>query len=265
MIFDLHNDLPTSDMSVRDRRLKALSVTDSVIYAFWTTELQRPVEYIKKGLDDFGGSAGMFAVEDLGFLTDGDINALCEYKPLYCGLTHNSDNHLAGGAMGDGCLTEFGKEVIRRLNKADIAVDAAHLNRKSFYKVADVAERLINSHTGLDWMCGHCRNLTDGQIKIILSRGGIIGLTAVRDFIGGNDTVSYVQTIDGFVQRYGLDGASIGTDFYGTEPINGLRDYKDFASVRYMLENLGYTEQDIRKIFFENADNYFSYRRSSIK
>ena len=88
-----------------------------------------------------------------------------------------------------------------------------------------------------------------------------MGLTAVRDFIGGNSSADYIRLIDGFVQKFGIDGACIGTDFHGTEPLENLRNYDDFEQIEYALENLGYESADVRKIFYDNANNYFKYRR----
>ena len=98
-------------------------------------------------------------------------------------------------------------------------------------------------------------------MRLILQRGGIIGLTAVSDFIGGDTVNDYIHLIDTFIQKYGIDGVSIGTDFYGTKPLKGLLDYNDFNFVEYELEKYGYSHCDIRKIFYDNANNYFKYRR----
>lgn len=261
MIFDLHNDLPTGKLSNKDKRLEYVNTSDDVIYAFWTTELSDAAGFIRNGINELFSANQAFAIEDLGFANRLDVETIYDIKPYYCGLTHNGDNALAGGALGHGRLTAFGKTTVNRLNRAAIAIDSAHLNRESFFDVANAAYRLINTHTGLNSLCEHPRNLTDEQVKLILSRGGIVGLTAVRDFIGGNSSADYIRLIDGFVQKFGIDGACIGTDFHGTEPLENLRNYDDFEQIEYALENLGYESVDVRKIFYDNANNYFKYRR----
>ncbi len=263
MIFDLHNDLPTGFCSLSDACTAANDVSDSVIYAFWTSELAAPLPFIEAGIAALNGTGRYFAVEDLGFADNGAIDRICALPLCYCGLTHNTDNALAGGALGNGDLTARGKRAIARLNAAGIAVDTAHLNRKSFFEVADLADALIDSHTGVDFVCPHPRNLTDDQVLCILERGGIIGLTAVRDFIGGNRLTDYVCLIDRFVQKFGVDGVCIGTDFYGTEPLENLTGYADFYAAERLLSDLGYTDSDIRKIFYQNANQYFTNRRNS--
>lgn len=253
MIFDLHNDLPTDSTFSQN----AVSyVYDTVIYAFWTTELPNPLSTILNGLPKLRNAP--FGVEDLWFADDNSLQAICLRRPYYCSLTHNQENSLAGGALSSGRLTAKGKKVIKTLNGFNITVDAAHLNRKSFYDTAEIASKFIVSHTGLDFVCKHPRNLTVDQVKTVLNKGGIIGLAAVKDFIGGDTAEYFVKSIDSFVQHFGTDGVCIGTDFYGTTPIKGLRGYPDFAAVANMLTALGYTYKDVSKIFYENAKNFFT-------
>lgn len=260
MIFDLHNDLPTAKLSATERIRLLTGTVETVVYAFWTSELAEPLKFIADGMRELGGTIP-FAIEDLWFVNESNIDAVCSLRPVYCSLTHNGRNSLAGGALENGRLTSLGKFVVRKLNGAGIAVDVAHLGKESFNEVAALAERLIDSHTGLNCVCNHPRNLSDEQAQIILERGGIVGLTAVADFLGGNEADDYAGTINSFVQKFGIDGACIGTDFNGTQPLNGLTNYNDFENIANKLLSFGYTENDISKIFYDNANNYFKYRR----
>lgn len=262
MIFDLHNDLLTNRQDSDKQRSEMLSISDTVIYAVWTSELKDPMEYIRRTAARLPKYA-YFSVEDMGFADTNAVEKICSLRPAYCGLTHNADNVLAGGALGSGTLTARGNTVIKRLNAEGVCVDTAHLNRKSFFAVAEQASYLINSHTALESLHSHPRNLTDEQVNVLLQRNGIVGLTAVAGFIGGNSLQDYMRLIDCFVQKFGIDGACIGTDFYGTAPLDGLHSYNDFAALAYRLENLGYTHNDIQKLFYNNAYQYYSDRRKS--
>lgn len=259
MIFDLHNDLPTSEMSEWQQCDVVRNTNDTVIYAFWTTEMSVPFAYIRRGIRVLPCKA--FGVEDIGFASDADLEDLCALQPAYCGLTHNRANRFAGGALEDGALTAAGERAIRLMNRAGIVLDTAHLSRSCFFRATDLAERVIDSHTGWETVCSHPRNLTDEQVRRVREKDGLVGLTAVADFIGGDTVSDYVRLIDGFVQAYGIDGVSIGTDFYGTKPLRGLQNYRDFDGVTYALQNRGYTSTDIGKIFYDNAKQYFKYRR----
>ena len=260
MIFDLHNDLFTSGLSECEINRTVRTSRDKVIYAFWTTELSAPLPTITAKIAKYRDLGTLFAIEDAGFITEQDIVAVCELPLSYVGLTHNYDNALSGGAFGGGQLTKLGEKIVRALNAAGIPIDTAHINARSFYRVADMAERIINSHCGLYSIVGHPRNLTDEQIKLILRKGGVIGITAVSDFIGGDSISDYVRTLDSFVQSYGADSVCVGTDFHGTKPLKGLSSYEDFDEVIRRLSLLGYTDCDIKKILYENANGYFNRR-----
>lgn len=259
MVFDLHNDLPTADL---DRELKceiagvAAAEGNIVIYAVWTSEIPDPLPYIRS---EFGtGIYGkLFSIEDSWFVNERNLDEVIELSPLYCTLTHNGENALAGGALSDGALTKLGRKVVRRMSEAGIAIDTAHLNKRSFYEVIEISGRLLDSHTGLTGVYEHPRNLDDGQVRLLIEREGIIGLTAVRDFIGGSTVKSFVELIDSFVQKFGIERAAIGTDFFGTKPLDGLGNYDDFATVSIELMKLGYSREAVKKIFFTNANTFF--------
>lgn len=255
MIFDLHNDLVTARLSWAQKREKAHTTADEVIYACWTTRRRKPSLLIAHSAYILGRHR--IAIEDMGFVA-ADTTPLWERYPLaYAGLTHNDDNALAGGATGSGRMTPLGKEIVRKLNAARVPLDLSHLNRASFYDVLGCAERVLVSHTGWMRICEHPRNLDDTQVLEVLRRGGVVGIAAVRDFLGGDDVLAYACAIDRFVQHFGIDGVCIGSDFYGTEFLKGLRRYEDFDAVAQSLHRFGYTAQDIAKIFHENAAAYF--------
>ncbi|MDR0426559.1 MAG: dipeptidase [Clostridiales bacterium] len=259
MIFDLHNDLITSELTLAEKRRY---LTDTVpnlkglVVVYWMTRQKcfPRKEKLKKMKNLY------CAIEDLGYIQDTDYEALRLFEPLYCSLTWNEDNRLAGGADGVGSVTPAGREVIGKLNEYGIGVDTAHLNRTSFYEVADRGEKLLNSHTCLDCIFPHPRNITDRQIKLIIEKGGIVGLTLVSGFMAKTaaDANDYFMQIDTFVSKFGIDNLAIGTDFFGTDNLpEGLKNYYDFLALEYTLLNAGYKTADINRIFFENALRFF--------
>lgn len=262
MVFDLHNDLLTSGSPAIWRTVR--DTVDTVVYAFYTSELAHPMRTIARDALRLRENGKPFSVEDLGFADDRQISEICALSPAYCSLTHNAANALAGGALQDAPLTKRGKRAIAEMNRAGVAADTAHLGASAFFAVAECAERLIDSHTGLRCVCDHPRNVSDEQVRAILARGGIVGLTAVRSFLDGDDAQAYVRTIDTFVQKFGIDGACIGTDFFGTEPLRDLRGYSDFYRVAQELGKRGYTDAEIDKILYNNAKTYFSQERTFI-
>ncbi len=254
MVFDLHSDLPTSTLPLSSRVCTAQSEHSAVVYAVWTTRLADPWEYIRAETSAYRGT---FSIEDLWFVSDELLPSLCDLPVLYATLTHNRANALAGGAHEDAPLSMLGRRVLGAMRTANIALDTAHLGQSAFFAALECGTRVLNSHTGLMRVHPHARNLTDAQVRLLLERGGIVGLTPVSDFIDGDTIEHYVRLIDCFVQAFGPEGACIGTDFYGATPLKGLQSYADFAFVAEALKRLGYTAQDVENIFYKNAQRYF--------
>ena len=233
------------------------------ILAVWTTRLSIAGGDLKRMTDKVPEEFKRFAVEDLHFLDTQPLEILGEIPLLYVGLTWNYDNALAGGAKGTGGLSAKGRSVIRMAERLGVAVDTAHLNRKSFFETVDFAEgKLLCSHCCFDSVFNHVRNLSDEQIGLIKGRGGIVGMTLESSFLsdGKARLCDAVRHIDYFVSKFGLGSLALGTDFNGCTPPDELSDYRSLEKLGYELEKLGYTKENIRKIFYENANNFFTVR-----
>lgn len=252
MIFDCHNDILTSVLDERAivKAIRGYSKIGKVVCALWTSEGASLDFALKiKNRVEF-----CFAVEDMGFYNARDEEKLIALKPLYCSLTWNYDNRFAGGALGQSGLTRDGEELIGFLSENNVKIDTAHLNRKSFFDVAERSERIFCSHTSIDKLC-HCpRNLTDEQIKMVKERGGIVGLTPIRKF----NSLPFANTVDFYAQKYGIESLAVGSDFYGsTDFPEDFASYEDFAAVKEKLSKKGYTEYAVNRIFYANAANFF--------
>lgn len=261
MIFDFHNDILTSGLTKNYiKRVVKNNFNDSVVYVFWSTKLNDdPLKTIKRAFKSIKlPKKDFFAIEDLHFLHVYQVKELKSIPVLYCGLTWNYDNALAGGALGASGLTDKGEQIITELNNNKIIIDTAHLNSKSFYQVVEKADSVINSHTSLNNLHSHPRNLNDEQIELIIQKKGIIALTAVKDFLGGNSINDYIKHIDSFCEKFNIENLCIGTDFYGSTPLEGLQNYNDFDIIRYRLTNLGYSIENIDKIFYLNAKKFIA-------
>ncbi|MDR2202607.1 MAG: membrane dipeptidase [Clostridiales bacterium] len=262
MIFDLHNDLVTAKMPLEQmRRFIKSNARVKMTLAVWTSKIADPLPFIAEVIRQFSPLGNvLFAVEDLWFLTEKNLAALCALPLSYCTLAWDTDNAVAGGHKGTGGVTEFGKRAVAAMNKSGIAVDAAHLNERSFYNLLDLTDTLICSHACLKETRFHSRNLSPEQVKNIIARGGVVGLTAVADFLpdGEGARGGFVNQLCAFASRYGVDSLALGTDLFGTDPLKGLETYEKFASLAYDLEGAGFTAGEAEKILFRNADKFFS-------
>ena len=154
-----------------------------------------------------------------------------------------------------------GKRLISLLNEKNIAVDTAHISKGGFKDIADNAKIIVNSHTCFCGVYRHKRNIDDEQIKEIVERGGVIGVTFVGYFMTGDkkcDLSDLIKQIDYFCQKFGSDNLAVGSDFYGTDFLpDGLDDYSGYDKVKeYLSVNLGYKNSDIDKILYKNLADF---------
>jgi len=263
-IIDLHNDAITTlspeDFITYIKESKAAGV-DTILVSVYTTEMINPMQEIKKYrqiIDSINTDTRLLLhIEDAWFVNMQNIDELVSFAPYSVGLTWNQNNDLAGGALDDGNVTQLGKVIIEKLVANGIKIDLAHLNKQSFYSVAEVLEthdqRLLCTHACFDRVHPHPRNLDHGQVQTIVESGGIIGLTLVTDFLGGD----IYEHIKYFIENFGEDNLAIGTDFFGTAKLpDGLKKYKDFVDFKKVLLKNGLSKATIDKIFWRNASEY---------
>ena len=114
----------------------------------------------------------------------------------YLTLCHASDNDLcaactsmSGASMRsrdaqDSGLTEFGAQVVRRLNGLGMMVDVSHTSEQTVKDVLSVTRvPVIASHSGARGVSDHPRNLTDQQLRDIAAGGGVIQVYFVPFFL----------------------------------------------------------------------------------
>ena len=269
-LFDLHNDYflkLKSDTKKQKYVTKCKPDAENIVTALWTSELSNDesLREIERARDFVNSVPHLFlGVEDLHFLSKNNLEKFVSMRPVYAGLTWNSANCLAGGASESGKVTAFGKSVIKCLEANNIKIDTAHLNEDSFMDVSKISSKpLFCSHTAFFGLNPHARNLKDYQIKMIIDSGGLVGLCLVSDFLIGSkkcDTKDIVSHIDYFACKFGVNNIAIGTDFYGTKNLpKHATTYKDLISnLSHSLQELGYTEKCINKIFYDNASSFFA-------
>ncbi|MEW6356400.1 MAG: membrane dipeptidase [Planctomycetota bacterium] len=131
-------------------------------------------------------------------------------------LTYNRRNLIGTGCTerNDGGLSEFGRDVIRRMNELGILVDVPHSSRQTALDAARVSERPIAAtHTCCRALYDHPRGRTDEEIKAIAEKGGVIGILTIPTFIGEKGTlVSMLDQIDHVARLVGVAHVAIGTD-----------------------------------------------------
>jgi membrane dipeptidase len=125
-----------------------------------------------------------------GHAIDNDIGILREFHARsvrYMTLTHNAATEWADSssdAPRHNGLTEFGRQVIREMNRLGMLVDVSHVSDPTFYDVLETSRApVIASHSCCRALCDAPRNLDDAMIKALASRGGMIHITFHDGFL----------------------------------------------------------------------------------
>jgi membrane dipeptidase len=126
----------------------------------------------------------------------------------YMTLTWNNSTPWATSAMdettkGDSLprkgLTEFGKNLVRRMNALGMIVDISHVGEQTFWDAINTTTKpVIASHSCVYSLCPVFRNLKDDQIKAIGKNGGVIHLNFYSGFVDS----SYTRRVRDFNSKH---------------------------------------------------------------
>ncbi|MEQ1565531.1 MAG: membrane dipeptidase [Myxococcota bacterium] len=178
-------------------------------------------------------------------------------------LVHLTISDLGGTSSplgGDRGLTELGRRVIDRCNANRVLVDLAHTGRRTFWEAleahaSDVPP--IVSHTGLDEVRRHWRNVDDRQVRAIVDRGGVVGVMYQSNFLApvlwSCSRAAIVAHLAHVVERFGEDYAAIGTDYDGMiVPPHDLLDVTHHPLLVQDMLDRGWSPERIGKILGGN-------------
>lgn len=124
--------------------------------------------------------AALIGVEG-GHMMGNDLAVLRSFAALgvrYMTLTHMENNEWADSSTAKpehNGLTDFGKQVVRELNRLGIMVDISHVADKTFYDALAVSKApLIASHSSCRALCNAVRNMTDDMMRDLAKNGGVV-------------------------------------------------------------------------------------------
>lgn len=268
-IFDAHNDffteLNSKQIASYLKHLKLYHKNVKIISQVWTTELNNPIKFINKCNKIISISNNLcLGIEDLGFINEDNLkmymNKIIELRPISCGIVWNYDNALGGGALGKSGLTSIGEKVVKRLERNNVIIDTAHMNRKTFFDFCKITTKpIFNSHCNIYELHHHKRNIDEEQICKIISTNGLICLSFVGNFISGKNISSKEVALQIYyaIYKYGYKHFAIGSDFFGTNNLpNNLENYLDFHNLKEELLRLGVSRKKIRAVFYKNLDRF---------
>src|SRR5688500_8792895 len=138
---------------------------------------------------DAGRIASLIGMEG-GHSIAGNLAVLRQMYDLgarYMTLTHNKNTAWADSSSVDpqhGGLTDFGKDVVREMQRLGMLVDLSHVSEATMLDALDVARApVIFSHSGARAVVAHSRNAPDNVLRRLRDNGGIVTVVALPSYI----------------------------------------------------------------------------------
>lgn len=120
-----------------------------------------------------------------------NVNYFHERGIRYITLTHSKDNLICDSSYDTtrtwNGLSEFGRQVVQRMNEVGIMIDVSHISDSTFYQVMALSKApVIASHSSCrNFTPGFERNMSDEMIKLLGEKGGVIQINFGSSFLDG--------------------------------------------------------------------------------
>jgi membrane dipeptidase len=216
-----------------------------------------------EGLDPLGNDPSLLKIfYRLGVRAVGVAWSRRNYAADGCNFSETREGQKGG-------LTRFGVEVIEEAERLGMLLDISHLNDEGVSDLARFTKKpFIASHSNCRALVPVMRNLTDGQIKLVASRGGVIGMNGCSAFVSTRDggdigPADLALHIDHIVKLVGDDHVGLGldccdrlADFHegpvSLETYDSLRDHSRLPELVAVLLEKGYKDESVKKIIGGN-------------
>ncbi len=262
-VYSLKNNFQGLKNQIK-KLVKELNKFDNIVYDNF--------ESIEKGIKE-EKPVCFLAIEGADFL-ENKIERLQEIYDLGIrglGLVHFSDNcigkintdivtmvvkaRINEIEESEGGLTDFGKEVVKKMNNLSMEIDLAHASSEMLFDVLKISNHpVLVSHTGARSIQDFSRYLTDEEIMAISQKGGLIGLWPFyfrgKGMKNMEDFIAHANHIKNLVN---VENIAIGTDANGLPgAMKGYKFEKDIFKIEKSLLNAGFDKKETSKIMGDN-------------
>ncbi|QIB65240.1 dipeptidase [Kineobactrum salinum] len=155
-------------------------------------------------------------------------------------LTYNSRNLIGTGSTdrSDGGLSDFGVQIVERMNKLGMAVDVSHCGDQTTLDAFELSSKpVLITHSNVRTLAGgHVRCKPDAAIEAVGRAGSVMGITGVRNFIRDREPTNIehmVDHIDYVAKLAGIEHVGIGSDM-------DMDGYDDIPEPAYSKLKAGY-------------------------
>jgi membrane dipeptidase len=160
------------------------------------------------------------------FRTPADVQYFYQLGQRVSQLTYNSQNLLGSGSTErvDGGVSDFGASIIKAMNDVGMLIDVSHCGDRTTLDAIALSPKPVSiTHSNARALVNHPRVKTDEAIKAMAAKGGVMGITGVRNFVSATEpttVANIVNHIDHVSKLVGIEHVGIGSD----ADLNGYDD-----------------------------------------
>ncbi|KAJ2944390.1 hypothetical protein O0L34_g18400 [Tuta absoluta] len=182
------------------------------------------------------------------------LRAFYQLGARYLTVTHTCDTRWARAAGESGGLTEFGRAVVREMNRLGMIVDLSHAGEETARDALETSQApVVFSHSGAAAICNSSRNVPDDLLRMIAANGGVVMINFYAKLVtcGERATVEdVVQHINHVRRVAGVEHVGLGAGYDGIDaPPEGLEDVSRYPHLlAELLRDPDWSEEDVRKL-----------------
>ena len=204
------------------------------------------------------GKIAAFTGVENGYPIGLDISRVKEFYDLgarYITLCHTRNNDICdssndpAGAEHNG-LSEFGKDVVKEMNRLGMMIDVSHISDKSFNDVLALSKvPVIASHSSCRALCCNPRNLSDDMLLALKANGGVIQICILSAYLKTMEPNTEMESkLNELRSRYG-DYDTISTEARKNQMRSEYREirkkYEKLANVSDIVDHIDHVVQVI--------------------
>jgi membrane dipeptidase len=206
----------------------------------------------------------VLSVEGANFIEDGIGRVKFAYD---LGVRHLQLVHYSRNTLGDyqtvepehGGLTELGRKVVQECNRLGILVDLAHATSRGVSQALSLSSApMVWSHSSVTTGVPHpsmigwkARQLRLPDAKAIASKGGVVGLWALRQDMGPS-LEGYGDRFIALADTLGDNHVAFGSDVNGLGRSALVNEFVDLRAVVDHWRKRGMNDQRLRKLAIGN-------------
>ncbi|XP_058135538.1 dipeptidase 1 isoform X2 [Dasypus novemcinctus] len=216
--------------------------------------------------------ASLVGVEG-GHSIDSSLGVLRAFYHLgmrYLTLTHScntpwADNWLVdtgGEAARSRGLSDFGKLVVKEMNRLGVIIDLAHVSVATMKEALDLSKApVIFSHSSAYSLCPHRRNVPDDVLQMVKAKHSLVMVNFYNDYVSCKEEATLQQVADhlDYIKKVaGAEAVGFGGDFDGVSRLPvGLEDVSTYPDLVAELLRRNWTEAEVRGALADNLLRVF--------